>query len=416
VTIQRSPLLSLQAGHWFKLICGASYHHLPAIYDLALIYSLAGADCIDLAADPAIVATAQAGVEAARRIARSADLALSLPEGPWLMVSLNDGEDPHFRKAAFDPAACPSDCSRPCERVCPTQAITFSGLPAQQGVIDDRCYGCGRCLPVCPIEQIYARAYVSTPAAIAAQVFPLVDAVEIHTQIGRVEAFQRLWQAIRSKASSLKLVAISCPDGPDVVDYLRQLWAIVQPLEVPLIWQSDGRPMSGDIGAGTTAAAIRFGQKLLRANLPGYVQLAGGTNGSTVPKLEELNLLRPLGLSSAGLGAAAAQGYISGIAYGSYARNLLQTHLEALESAENVDQLPSRAAAIFAQSHSRFDKPKLSPSFSVSEQVVHSTELTRFGAAPFQAAVAQASALVLQLKKGHFSAGLAPSPPISLSG
>lgn len=415
MTIQRSPLLSLQAGHWFKLICGASYHHLPAIYDLALIYSLAGADCIDLAADPAIVATARAGVEAARRIARSADLGHSLPEGPWLMVSLNDGEDPHFRKAAFDPAACPADCSRPCERICPTQAITFSSLSAQQGVIEDRCYGCGRCLPVCPIEQIYARAYVSTPAAIAAQVFPLVDAVEIHTQIGRVEAFQRLWQAIWPKASSLKLVAISCPDGPNVVDYLRQLWAVVQPLEVPLIWQSDGRPMSGDIGAGTTAAAIRFGKKLLRANLPGYVQLAGGTNGSTVPKLKELNLLRPQEPAIAGP-SAAGQSYISGIAYGSYARNLLQTHLEALEGAENIDQRPSRAAAVFAQSHAQFDKPKLSPSFSVSEQVVHSTELTRFSAAPFQAAVAQASALVLQLKQGHFSADLAPSQPIPLSG
>lgn len=28
---------------------------------------------------------------------------------PWLMMSVNDDEeDPHFRKAAFDPALCPT--------------------------------------------------------------------------------------------------------------------------------------------------------------------------------------------------------------------------------------------------------------------------------------------------------------------
>lgn len=417
MTIQRSPLLSLQAGHWFKLICGASYHHLPAIHDLALIYSLAGADCIDLAADPAIVATAQAGIEAALQIAPSVSPGLAMPERPWLMVSLNDGEDPHFRKAAFDPAACPSECSRPCERVCPTQAITFSGPLVQQGVIDERCYGCGRCLSICPIEQIYARAYVSTPAAIAAQVFPLVDAVEIHTQVGRVDAFRRLWQAILPMVSSLKLVAISCPDGPYVVDYLQQLWAIVRPLEIPLIWQTDGRPMSGDIGAGTTTAAIRFGQKLLRAGLPGYVQLAGGTNGSTVAKLKELNLLRPpLEAAVTGSSSSAGHAYISGIAYGSYARNLLKTHLDALESLEEAYLLLSQPATVSAQGYAQFDKPKASHSFSVSEHVLHSARLTNVGAASLQAAVAQATALVLQLKSGHVPTDLVSSPPIPLSG
>ena len=62
---ETAPLRSLQAGHWFKLICGASYQALPAVRNLTLAYALAGADCIDVAADPAVIAAAKAGLAAA---------------------------------------------------------------------------------------------------------------------------------------------------------------------------------------------------------------------------------------------------------------------------------------------------------------------------------------------------------------
>lgn len=62
------PLQSLQQGTWFKLICGASYQHLPAIRNLALVYALAGADCVDVAADPAVIAAAQEGIEAVAKV------------------------------------------------------------------------------------------------------------------------------------------------------------------------------------------------------------------------------------------------------------------------------------------------------------------------------------------------------------
>lgn len=95
----------------------------------------------------------------------------------------------------FDPEDCPADCSRPCENVCPANAISFQqksasqilydndaprvmnvlaladftlkvqsaflqnlycsiGFIMQDGVITERCYGCGRCLPVCPYDKI----------------------------------------------------------------------------------------------------------------------------------------------------------------------------------------------------------------------------------------------------------------------
>lgn len=347
------PLRSLREGHWFKLICGASFQHLPTIRNLALAYALAGADCIDVAADPAVILAAKTALDVASQFVRtSRQQSLHHLGLPWLMVSFNDGEDPHFRKAEFDPANCPVDCPRPCEAVCPAQAIVFQsnalGDAARErsqssgfsGVVDARCYGCGRCLPICPVQHISTRSYVSTPAAVASLVLQTeIDAIEIHTQVGRVDAFRQLWAAIAPWTHRLKLVAISCPDGDGLIDYLWTLYQLISPLPCALIWQTDGRPMSGDIGVGATRAAVKLGQKVLTAGLPGYVQLAGGTNDHTVPKLRALGLL-PRGPHLCGSASrdqaqhsrSTQPSYISGIAYGSYARTLVSPILNQLET------------------------------------------------------------------------------------
>jgi hypothetical protein len=78
--------------------------------------------------------------------------------------------------------------------------------------------------------------------------------------------------------------------------------------------------MSGDIGAGATRAAIALGQKVLQLRLPGFVQLAGGTNDRTVPKLRDLDLLGP--------------NRLAGVAYGSYARSRLKPVTDRLEALE----------------------------------------------------------------------------------
>lgn len=319
------PLRSLREGHWFKLICGASFQHLPAVRSLTLAYTLAGADCIDVAADPAVINAAYDALQAASQLVDAAKRQGFFPTTlPWLMVSLNDGEDPHFRKAAFDPAACPPACDRPCERVCPAQAIVFN--QSEAGVIDNRCYGCGRCLPICPVQQITTRSYVAAPRVVAPLVLAHVDAVEIHTQVGRFHDFKRLWSAIAPFTANLKVISISCPDDDGLIDYLWSLYELMAPLPCSLIWQTDGRPMSGDIGDGTTRAAVKLGKKVLSAGLPGHVQLAGGTNRHTVAKLHAAGLLR----SQVDVGR-----YIAGVAYGSYARVLLAPILEQLEQGGN---------------------------------------------------------------------------------
>jgi Fe-S-cluster-containing hydrogenase component 2 len=328
---------------------------------------LAGADCIDVAADPAVILAVQEAMKVAVGLANAGHLPSSAAaetlnnlenqssgyrflgaqadtdrrnkelrsvttlQKPLLMVSLNDGEDPHFRKAEFDAARCPADCSRPCEWVCPAGAIDRSG------VLSDRCYGCGRCLPVCPQQLIFTRSSVTTPQAIAPLILEMgVDAIEIHTQVGRFADFERLWSAIRPWVKHLKVLAISCPDGEGLLEYLRSLYDLISPLPCPLIWQTDGRPMSGDIGTGATRAAVKLGQKVLAAHLPGYVQLAGGTNSHTVPKLRALGLLPHHTENGSIIPAApesrSLQRYVSGVAYGSYARALLGPILAELET------------------------------------------------------------------------------------
>ena len=347
-----SPKRSLQQGHWFKLICGASFQHLPAIRTLALVYALAGADCIDVAADPAIVAATRDALAVADQLSSEGLDRGYRPSLPWLMVSLNDGEDPHFRKAEFDSSLCPSACSRPCEAICPAQAITNSG------VIDDRCYGCGRCVPICPIEQITTRSYVYAPEVISPMLLQAgIDAIEIHTQVGRVEDFRRLWNSIVPWVDQLKLIAISCPDGEGLIDYLRSLYELIAPLPCDLIWQTDGRPMSGDIGDGATRACVKLGQKVLAADLPGYIQLAGGTNRHTVPKLETLGMLHNKRMHNRS--STIASRWVSGIAYGSYARSLLSPVLNQLEmmpsSNPSLHQLPDRSPDRLTLLHSAIE-------------------------------------------------------------
>ncbi|MGK7926262.1 MAG: LdpA C-terminal domain-containing domain [Spirulina sp.] len=351
-----SPLDSLQSGRWFKLICGASFQHLPAIRSLALAYTLAGVDCIDVAADPAVIEAVKAAFAIAQQIADEAkqgnreqgtgnreqgtvkekkihpssfilhpseipsSFILHPSEMPWLMVSLNDGEDPHFRKAEFDATQCPSNCPAPCEKVCPTDAIAFTA--AASGVIDARCYGCGRCLSACPETLIFARSRVSTPETIVPLVLQQgIDGIEIHTRAGNFKHFQRLWSAIAPIGDRLKLLSISCPDSPDLLDYLASLYELISPLPCPLIWQTDGRPMSGDLGKSTTHAAVKLAQKVLNSGLPGYVQLAGGTNQHTASVLQKNGLA----------------GRVAGVAYGSYARQQLAPLLDRLEARSLAD-------------------------------------------------------------------------------
>jgi Fe-S-cluster-containing hydrogenase component 2 len=334
---------------------------MPTVRRLVMLYALAGVDCVDVAADPAVVmATRQGLADAVALAPLLGDRQYLLPDLPWLMVSLNDSEDPHFRKATLDASHCPPDCDRPCEAVCPTAAIQFQGW-GKGGVTSDLCYGCGRCLSICPIDNIGAQHRQARPEDFSGDRLSQIDAVEIHTQVGRQTEFAALWQRLAPWRPYLKLVSISCPDDEQVVPYLQELYEVMAPLAIPLIWQTDGRPMSGDLGRGTTHATIRLARKVLAARLPGYVQAAGGTNSYTVSKLREFGLVHPQPPISGVEHHPRSPQTISGIAYGSYARRLVMPLLSTLDTelqnwldAANIARTmpcPSRVRSQAGQAH-----------------------------------------------------------------
>lgn len=319
-----SPLESLQQGKWFKLICGASYQHLPSIRNLALIYTLAGADCLDVAADKAVIHSALEGIKIAQDYRQQAiELGYNPHYRPFLMVSINDGEDPHFRKAYFNINSCEKDCPRPCEKICPADAIKFN--EQNQGVIEELCYGCGRCLPICPINIIETKSTIISLEQVLTWLDEVpINALEIHTQQGHFEHFVKVWDSIKPYLTKLQLIAISCPYTDTVIEYLQNIYQYIQPVQIPFIWQTDGRPMSGDIGSGTTHLTIKYAQKFKQTNLPGFIQLAGGTNEYTVAKLHSLDLIPSL---------------VSGIAYGSKGRKILADILQKLEETSPNNQI-----------------------------------------------------------------------------
>ncbi|XP_068663556.1 uncharacterized protein [Aristolochia californica] len=348
-SISSSPIDSLRCGNWVKLICGASFEDVVDVRNLSLVYTLAGVDCIDCAAEASVVNAVNEGIDAAIQIAPV--------RRPWVMVSVNDDQDLHFRKAEFDPVNCPPDCSRPCEKVCPADAILMPRLsvdeesPRKYGVITERCYGCGRCIPCCPYDKISAVTYIRDAAATALLLRREdVDAIEIHTNARQTDSFKELWNSLAASIAHLKLVAVSLPDvGESTDSCMKTLYSIMKPnLTCHNIWQLDGRPMSGDIGRGTTRETIAFAVRLaaVRDRPCGFLQLAGGTNSHTVDSLKKVGLFQKMpkpenfrGKTFSIRASSSSEAVIGGVAYGGYARKIVGRILHELQKEHGITRI-----------------------------------------------------------------------------
>tara|TARA_B100000700_G_C15023075_1_gene846749 strand:- start:1192 stop:2259 length:1068 start_codon:yes stop_codon:yes gene_type:complete len=292
---------ALSQGQWVKLICGASNQDLPSIADLCAVYGIAGVHCIDVSADAAVVNAAKESLDWVE--ARTGNR-------PWLMISLSDGKDAHFRKAWFDPKSCPKDCPRPCQKICPAKAIPSAG-----GIHSSKCYGCGRCIDTCPmglINEKDRRLKLEDFAPLMSELRP--DAIEIHTAPGRSKAFQKTIKELLSVNLSLKRIAVSCGiQGYGITHekLAQELWERFECLKAygqKPIWQLDGRRMSGDLGYGAARVSVKLWKQMKSIAPPGPLQLAGGTNGETIKHLPGKN--GP-----------------SGVAFGGMARKIIQPWL-----------------------------------------------------------------------------------------
>ena len=306
---------------WIKLICGASNEDIVAIEDLCAIYTAAGVDYIDVAAEESIVYAAKKGIDWAKKVFKNS---------PGLIISISDGNDIHFRKAKFDPSKCPPSCPRPCEKVCPTFAIDNFGIK------ESKCYGCGRCLNSCPLNLISDYEYNLSKDDLASTLQKIKpDAVEIHTDIDRIDSFKKVVNTLKNSETKLKNISTSCglnqiiQKSYEPEDLLKALWAryeILNELKIPLIWQLDGRPMSGDLAPATSRETVNLFEKIGSDLPPGLIQLAGGTNEKTHEFLNPNNLP-------------------DGIAFGSAARKIMQPLIEfAHKNNKRLYEYPERMA------------------------------------------------------------------------
>ncbi|CAL9040283.1 uncharacterized protein LOC135581583 isoform X1 [Musa acuminata AAA Group] len=351
------PIESLRRGNWVKLICGASFEDAADVRNLSLVYTLAGVDCIDCAADEPVVNAVNEGIDAA--------MSISMVNRPWVMISVNDDkEDLHFRKAEFDPEDCPSDCPRPCEKVCPATAILLQRVfeegelvqntewgKLQGGVITERCYGCGRCFSICPYDKIRAITYVRDPSTTTKLLQRSdVDAIEIHTSARCTDLFSELWNSLGDSLENVKLVAVSLPNvGESTLPVMNLIYAIMKPsIKCYNLWQLDGRPMSGDIGRGATKEAVDFAVHLAAArNKPhGFYQLAGGTNAFTIKSLKKQGIFQTMTIDGNSLEksnedkqARPEQADIGGIAYGGYARKIVGKILDKMPTQHGLPRI-----------------------------------------------------------------------------
>jgi hypothetical protein len=140
---------------------------------------------------------------------------------------------------------------------------------------------------------------------------------------------------LKTSETKLENISISCglnqsfKKTQDPEDLLKALWEryeILNELNIPLIWQLDGRPMSGDLAPTTSRDSVKLFEKIGSDLPPGLVQLAGGTNEKTHGFLKSNNLP-------------------DGIAFGSAARKKMQPLIEfANKNNKRLYEYPERMA------------------------------------------------------------------------
>ena len=149
---------------------------------------------------------------------------------------------------------------------------------------------------------------------------------------------------IKNSQIKLKKISISCglnQTEKDPNDLLKALWdryKILDEHNVPLIWQLDGRPMSGDLGSSTGKVAVQLWKTIGPHLPPGLKEIAGGTNEKTHEFLEINNLP-------------------DGIAFGSSARKIMQPLIEfSSKKNKKLHECPEKMSLAIKKAH-KFLKP-----------------------------------------------------------
>jgi Fe-S-cluster-containing hydrogenase component 2 len=346
---------SLENGTYRKIICGAANTSERQIERMSLIYSLCGADVIDIAPQKGMYDAAKRGIVRATEIAAKSPDIYPKFNAAAVMKSINVGDDRHFRKASFNLANC-MQCLE-CVKVCQAGALTV--VDGKQAYNSKKCYGCAMCVESCQHNAVsmvrvfnnsfdrYSQSkdshFASTRRALPAQVgsisnpltsteneasdFPgQFEAIEVHTgnhSIEEVKAFIELHKNIIGRAGIISVsVETTRFNSAQLVEYVN---ALVKMFESKIIIQADGIAMRGGGKPSSTLPSLAAASVLVDAKVDAYIQLSGGTNHLT-QKFVDMAELK-----------------IGGIGYGTFAKKTILSYIEEYSEEEFIVNLPKIA-------------------------------------------------------------------------
>ncbi len=326
----------LQERKYLKLIIGAALKDFQSIEDYAYYFCHAGADVIDISAFPLSLISAQKGIERALK----EDPSLSRPS---IMLSVNIGEDPHFRRINLNWDLCTS-CEL-CLPSCPSKAFYLDNQ-AQFSYEINLCYGCSNCLPYCHYGALgFEQWEASSPKSLLELIDLGAQAFEIHLSQD-LEAFKKFYSSLTLRDDILESFSIGsdlfddkslCKAAKLVIDCVRAKHGAT----APVLLQIDGIPLAGardlySLWESGYELATEEHKDLASINKAKLVlDYLHNESLTTEVYLQISGACKPTSLAKAlALGVP-----IHGIAIGSYGRKLILDSSEPLVAARSLGLL-----------------------------------------------------------------------------
>lgn len=302
----------LKRRRCFKLVCGAGNEDAEEVRKLATIYTIAGANILDLSANVEVVKAAKKGIEAAYPIA--AALGREIKVRPYMNVSIGLKGDPHVRKARINPDIC-TKCGE-CIDICRQEAIT-----EYFEITEYRCIGCGDCENVCEFEAIsFIHKKADFDKILPDCVKEGVETMELHAVTEDDEAVFNDWKLLINIIQNNFLSM--CLDryllsNKSFAERVKKAYEITGER---FIIQADGVPMGGEgDDYNTTLQAVACADIVQKSGIPVMILLSGGTNSRT-------------GLLAKQCGVKA-----NGVAIGTWARKIVKEFVKRDDFDSNID-------------------------------------------------------------------------------
>ena len=262
-------------GELFKMICGAGNEDPNEVYKLCLVYTLAGANAIDMSANLDVVKSAVNGVKDAEALLGK--YKLKNYTRPYLTVSIGMPGDHHVRKAKIIKEKC-TECDA-CIPVCPTDAI-----PDVLKIIESRCIGCGACGVACQDDAIgYSHKEIEIESVLTESIYLGIENIELHASVIDDEPVLREWEIV-NKINPYGFNSVCIDRGYLSNHALKtRIEKMIDICQDRMIVQADGIPMSGGKDDfRTTLQAVACADIVDKFALPVYILLSGGTNSQSI--------------------------------------------------------------------------------------------------------------------------------------